>query len=313
MMSEKLAALKSWLSVEHRLIGTALLRIGLGCVVLCLYAQHLIQFPFLWGSNGVIPFDEFHHIIARTRGHSIFELTPAHPLPVVILGLLITIAFTVGFHTRIMSVLFYVFTFSLYARNPFLLDGGDNLLYLVAFYLILTDCGARFSFDAAKRKSEPNAFVALLHNVGVAAIVTQLVLLYFTSSFYKIQGHMWQDGTAIYYILRSAEFNVSSAAHYLWDNDLFLTFCTWSTIFIQLAWVFWIWHPRLRWLLVSLAIGMHMMIAWFMGLFWFSAVMICAELIVLSDREYITFAAHARKLLTRFRAEPVSLPLAHEA
>ncbi|HXM60760.1 MAG TPA: HTTM domain-containing protein [Terriglobales bacterium] len=287
-MRSALNNFREWLSVERRLVGVSLMRVGLGTIIIAVYSQHLLQFRFLWGNNGVVPYSLFKEILSANRELSLFAISPSLNTFIFILGIGSAVLFTIGLYTRISSVAFYICTFSLYTRNPFLLDGGDNLLYLLAFYMMFTDCGAHFSFDSARRRSSqaPGPFRALLHNFGILAIITQLTLLYFTSAFYKVQGHMWQDGTAVYYILRSAEFNMSSLSHIIYDNGPVLTVITWSVMINQLAWVFWIWHPKLRWALVASTVVMHFMIAYFMGLFWFSAVMISAECIVLSDSDY---------------------------
>ncbi len=47
---------------------------------------------------------------------------------------------------------------------------------------------------------------SLFHHAGLAAIILQLCILYGASALYKVQGEMWQNGTAIYYITRTQEF-----------------------------------------------------------------------------------------------------------
>lgn len=286
MTAQKLpSALQAWLSEEHRTIGLAFMRFTLGMVTLIFYAQHLLQFGFLWGENGVVPFRTA--LSLRQLGvHSVFLISAKWNPYIYVIGLAVTFCFTVGYRTRLTSILFYIFTYSLYMRNPLLLDGGDNLLFLLAFYMMFTDSGRHFSFDSARRTSAPGPFRALLHNFGVCAIIGQMVVLYFTSAFYKIEGPRWQNGTAIYYILRSPEFNLSPLAHLIYQNDVVITGLTWSVIIFQLAWCFWIWDKRLRWLVVLGALLMHVMIAWFMGLVWFSTVMISAEFVVLSNGDY---------------------------
>lgn len=311
-MKSSLDRFREMLSVERRLVGVSLMRVGLGTIILAVYSQHIMQFRFLWGNNGVVPYSLFKEILLVNRERSLFAISPSLNTLILILGVASTVMFTIGLYTRVSSVAFYVFTFSLYTRNPFLLDGGDNLLYLLAFYMMFTDCGAHFSFDSTTRSNNPGPLVALLHNFGVLAIVTQLTLLYFTSAFYKIQGHMWQDGTAIYYILRSAEFNMSSVSHIIYDNGSVLALITWGVMITQMAWVFWIWHPKLRWIMVASTVVMHVMIAYFMGLFWFSAVMICSECIVLSDSDYSLLrrifnhiVANAKQMVSARRRGPV--------
>jgi predicted DCC family thiol-disulfide oxidoreductase YuxK len=239
------------------------------------------------------------------RNFSLYMLSSSHVYEVAVFytGFLVTIAYTLGYRTRIASVLFWLFTYSLFQRNPFLLDGGDNLLYLLAFYMMFTDCGAHFSLDArAGRVGSTNEFVALIHNFGVLAVLAQITLLYFTSAFYKIQGKMWQDGTAIYYILRSVEFRLSPLAYHFYRSDVIVTLLTWSTMIFQMSWPFLIWNRRTKLIMALGALSLHTMIAYFMGLVWFSAVMITAELMIFTDSEYWRFSDGLQRLFALRRS-----------
>lgn len=298
-------------STKHRLIGLSLLRICLGLLMVDLHVRHLAQRQFLWGDGGVVPYPFFLQLMHWQRNRSLYMLSssPALHSTIFFAGILVAIAFTIGYRTRISSILFYLFTWSLYSRNPFIMDGGDNLIYLTSFFMMFADCGAYFSVDAARRHAtdRTNPFAALLHNYAVLAIVIQLSLLYFTSAFYKIQGHMWQDGTAIYYVLRAAEFNLSPLAHYFYDSDTVVTLLTWSTIIFQMAWPFLIWQKRARIFVAAGALALHSMIGYFMGLVWFSAAMISVELIIFDDDDYRRFGARLEATASRVRSFVSSL------
>ncbi|WP_405821572.1 HTTM domain-containing protein [Streptomyces sp. NBC_00838] len=56
-----------------------------------------------------------------------------------------------GWRTRTMSVLFMVGVLSLQNRSIFMGDGGDNVVHLMAIYLVLTRCGQVWSLDARRR------------------------------------------------------------------------------------------------------------------------------------------------------------------
>lgn len=56
-----------------------------------------------------------------------------------------------GWRTRTMSVLFMVGVLSLQNRSIFMGDGGDNVIHLMAIYLVLTRCGQVWSLDARRR------------------------------------------------------------------------------------------------------------------------------------------------------------------
>lgn len=287
----RLQELRSFASVKHRRIGLSLLRVCLGTVALAFCVLHVHERAFLWGNQGLIPFSSFVDMLRSQHTFSLYELSPSPYFALALFwgGILVTVAFTLGYKTRWSSILFFIFVWSIDFRNPFILDGGDNLLYLVAFFLIFVDCGYYFSLDAFLRQVEPareNPFIAMLHNYALLAILIQLCLLYFTSVFYKIQGHMWQDGTAIYYILRTSEFNLSPIERIFYGSALTVTLLTYSTLVLQMAWPFLIWNRKTRPFIALGAYLFHAMIGYFMGLIWFSAIMVSAELVVFDDREY---------------------------
>ncbi|MFE3139275.1 HTTM domain-containing protein [Streptomyces scopuliridis] len=55
-----------------------------------------------------------------------------------------------GWRTRTMSVLFMFGVVSLQNRSIFMGDGGDNIIHLIAIYLVLTRCGQVWSLDARR-------------------------------------------------------------------------------------------------------------------------------------------------------------------
>ncbi|MEU2683807.1 HTTM domain-containing protein [Streptomyces hygroscopicus] len=59
-----------------------------------------------------------------------------------------------GWRTRTMSVLFMIGVLSLQNRSIFVGDGGDNLVHLMAMYLVLTRCGRVWSLDARRAARE---------------------------------------------------------------------------------------------------------------------------------------------------------------
>ncbi|MFF9647639.1 HTTM domain-containing protein [Streptomyces sp. NPDC014622] len=74
----------------------------------------------------------------------------------------------VGWRTRAVSVLFMVGVLSLQNRSIFMGDGGDNVIHLMAIYLVLTRCGQVWSLDArrAARTARAAGLAALPPPVG---------------------------------------------------------------------------------------------------------------------------------------------------
>lgn len=310
--------LRDWLgevrrlaSVEHRTIALSVLRIFVGLTLLIYYSQHILQREYLWGNAGLVPFSRFQQLMHFRHSFSLYLLSSSflYQTAVFYVGLVVTLAFTLGYRSRVSSVLFYVFTWSLFQRNVFLLTGGDNLLYLVAFLLMFTDCGAHFSIDAiaGRSRTQPGPFVAMVHNYAVLAIILQLSLVYLTSAFYKLQGDLWQNGTALYYVLRTSEFNLSPFAHHFYDRETVASLLTWGTVIFEISWSFLIWNRRTKVFVALSAVLLHSMIGYFMGLVWFSFVFIGAQVIIFKDSELMGYAARVREVADAARSSIIAL------
>jgi hypothetical protein len=100
--------------------------------------------PWSWGmAKQLISGNEAFSALMWSDGTVWFELVYA-------VALLSAALLMVGWHTRAMSVLFMVGVLSLQNRSIFLGDGGDNVIHLMAIYLVLTRCGQVWSLDARR-------------------------------------------------------------------------------------------------------------------------------------------------------------------
>ncbi|WP_308416825.1 HTTM domain-containing protein [Streptomyces sp. AJS327] len=64
-----------------------------------------------------------------------------------------SLALLLGWRTRAASVLFMVGVLGLQNRSVFMGDGGDNVIHLIAMYLVLTRCGQVWSLDARRARA----------------------------------------------------------------------------------------------------------------------------------------------------------------
>ncbi|GAA5108737.1 HTTM domain-containing protein [Haloechinothrix salitolerans] len=97
-----------------------------------------------------------------------------------IFAILASLMLLVGWRTRTASVLFMVGVLSVQNRNGFISDGGDNILHLMAIYLVFVRCGERFSLDALLRRraggSPRDVTGVLLWSLSAFATVTAWAL-----------------------------------------------------------------------------------------------------------------------------------------
>lgn len=302
-------------------IGTALARMILGALGFYYYARDYAERHHLWGPDAVWPWENFTgpsgsegiSLYMMSRSHAWFEL-------VFHLGMLAAFLFMVGWHTRVMNAAHYVLFWSITQRNPVLLDGGDNVTVIVLAFFILIDSGGRISVDSylsnkRQRKGKGNRkpadersqfsfrCVSLLHNTGVVAVILQVCTVYLVSGMYKVQGERWQNGTALYYILRVNEFGWPGVNRYIYEHATLIVAITYATVFFQLAFTFLLLSRRWRLFAVSGGILMHLGIGFHMaGLITFSLTMVALELVIMDDQHYRRLAAAARGVRRRLTA-----------
>lgn len=122
----------------------------------------------------------------------------------------------------------------------------------------------------------------LVHAGAVAVIIGQLCVLYASAGWYKIQGTRWQDGTAAYFPM-----HVDAFTPWPWLSDLLssnalpVLMMTYGTVLVQVAFPFSLFNRKLKNVLLACLIAEHAGIALLLGLPFFSAAIIAADLIFL--------------------------------
>ena len=175
----------------------ALMRIGLGGVLVADLAQRWCSLRAHYTDQGVLPRGLMESIPGSSVG--LYGLVGGVG-PVVALGtvaIVAAIAMTVGFHTRVASIVSWVLLVSLQNRNPFVYHSGDDLLRLVLFWGVFLPLGARWSVDARRHPSLAacaNQFVS----VATVGLFLQLLYLFLFLFDHKLMGTAWRNGTAVY-------------------------------------------------------------------------------------------------------------------
>ena len=287
------------------LYGAASLRIGYGLAGLAYYLRNYSDRHYLWGPSGVYPFDSFRDSII-SPGFNIYQFTESSVVFELLFhsGIIVSVLFCLGVGGRVMTVGHYIFLVSLYLRNPALLDGGDNLAYIVLLYLIAVDTTAALAARRRKEKPRDAKVSIVVHNSGIMLIAIQLFIVYWTSALYKIQGKLWQDGTALYYILRVPEFSWPPVTDNLIRYAWVVVIATYFTVFFQLLFPLLVAIRETRVPALLLAMLFHICIAVFMGLTSFSLYMIATEAVLLSDQHYRRLGISVDKHLDRLLERP---------
>lgn len=291
------------------LYAAAMLRIGYGLLYLVFLLREFPHRDEMWGPGSPwtpelarLMYEQSGWASALMLSDSRAYFEVCYAVAVVTCAL-----FVLGWRTRAMSVLFAVVVVSFHARAIYMADGGDNLMVLMAVYLVFTACGRRWSLDARKirlkaavgRTADPRGnglrhqledsraiLTTVLHNCGMFVIAAQVCFLYGCAGLYKVQGHKWADGTALHYVLNIDLFRPWPELSQVIDgHHVLLTVVGYMTVLVQVAFPF-VLFSRLKYPVLILLLGMHVNIAVFMGLPLFSGAMIVADAVFLPDRFY---------------------------
>ncbi|MFI1963216.1 HTTM domain-containing protein [Streptomyces pathocidini] len=253
------------------------------------YVSQYSERDYLFGPDGVLPFDEFKQQLSSINLYSL-SASPAWFQLVYHAGALAALAVMLGVGGRFGLGLHWLLLWSVYQRQPVLLDGGDNLAYVVIPFLLLTRCYERFAFPSGfmRRFSRrvPSSVRDLsvpFHNLGILMISAQVCLVYVVSGLYKVMGQMWQDGTALFYVMRVPEFQLPGWSNLIYENDWLIHLGTYGTVIFLVYFPLGILVPKLRPWAAAISVGFHLSIAFFMGLTSFALTMIACDLIFLSS------------------------------
>ncbi|MGP3978673.1 HTTM domain-containing protein [Streptomyces sp. 8N114] len=133
---------------------TAIVRIGFGAAWLFFllrewpHRQELYgpDSPWTWGlARQLIEDNDAFTVLMWSSSNSWFQL-------VYLVAVAASVAVLLGWHTRAATVLFMVGVLSLQNRSVFMGDGGDNVIHLMAMYLVFIRCAQVWSLDARRAK-----------------------------------------------------------------------------------------------------------------------------------------------------------------
>ncbi|MBV7532879.1 hypothetical protein [Chitinophaga sp. sic0106] len=151
--------------------------------------------------------------------------------------------------------------------------GVDGYTTFALFYCCIFPVGRAYSLDNRwrRRTATPNAtaFLFLLR--------AHLSIAYFFSGFDKIIGPTWRNGEALWKALHSHNYYSMFNLDFLAGTPFFLV-SGWLTVALEMGYIAGMNNPYTRKYWLAGIVALHLFIAMFMGLFFFSALLIVLNL-----------------------------------
>jgi hypothetical protein len=195
---------------------------------------------------------------------------------------------TVGLWTRLSSLAVFLCLTSIHQRNLLILHGGDAFLRIVGFFLIFAPAGAALSLDRLIRVRRGLEGPEINPRAPWAQrmIQIELSLLYLTSFWWKMKGHTWLDGTALYYVTHLHSIARFPLPRWI-QSAAFLKIGSWFTLALEFSLGVLIWFRRIRYPVLLLGLLFHLSIEYALNLPMFSWDVLTAYILFVDPSDLI--------------------------
>ena len=185
------------ISIDTRAL--AIFRISVALLVIADIFLRARNFSFLYTEDGVVP-QELAMRMAADNAFSIYYFTTSTPVIAALFALTVLIALQllVGYKTRLATIMTFLLVISLDHHNPLVLSYADVLFRFLLFWAIFLPLGERWSIDAVHRNRGPRSAITSLAS---AAILLQIVYMYFFNGLHKTESALWTGGEATVLIM----------------------------------------------------------------------------------------------------------------
>jgi len=199
-----------------------------------------------------------------------------------VVALVATVCVTVGYRTRIAAVIVLVVLISVNRQIPLAFNAGDVLLRVLAFYLVLSPAGTAVSVDRWRRHRDRFWVFPRRSPWAMRLLQIQLSVIYLSTVWDKVQGSLWQEGTAVSYALRVADVGRLPTPAFVTDSVVLSELMTFGTLAAELSIGLLVWNRTLRPWVLGLGVALHLGIEVQLAVGFFSLAMLTLYLVFVS-------------------------------
>ncbi len=274
----------------------SVMRIGLAILILVYLLTNLGDVVLWFGDSGVLPYDVSRKVVDPDTG-SVFHFLPKSDLVAQICyGVFIvqTLLLLLGVKSRFQCACIFIWLVSFQHRNILLHDGEDAVFRIIAFLLIFLPLDARWSLEKWFRGLPNDGKQSLW---ALRLIQIEVVSIFYSTAWLKLDGVEWLNGTALYYISRLDDlFGRFWIPDFILENLVLLKVLTVSVLLFELIGPILVWSSKLRpYVLVGFLV-FHLSTDYAMNLFLFHWVMILGWISFLNHDQLLSIGQNLRSL-----------------
>jgi len=263
-----------------------------------------------YSDNGVLPVRPDY---GSSFDWSVFDLFSSDIAVAIVYFLLYLSALMliVGFRTRLAAFLVFVCIVSFGRRNPWVLNSGDLLVFVLAFYAMLMPSGEGLSVDRWLRARDRFWEFGTRAIWPLRLVQIQVSVLYLAAVWAKVRGTTWNDGTALTYAFRMADLERFPVPSFITDSVLIVNLLTYGTLAVELSIGILVWNRVLRPWVLLLGVGLHLGIDYAVRVGFFSYAVLVAYIVFIPPESARSFILATRDRLARLtlpRWTPLARP-----
>lgn len=281
-LGSRVSVVADWMvDAPRATTALSLLRAVVGVVSTAFYMRQYAGRLEFFGPDGVYGLEGIRDYTAGIGTWSLYAVSGSAVFfeGIFHIGLVVALLVALGVGGRPVLAAHYVLLWSLYMANPAFMDGGDALAATAVLFLLLTRCYSAFTIVKGRRRAEAGPVASVLNNTGLLLLVTQVTVVYLMAGLYKVQGELWQDGTALYYILNVPEFFLPELTPLLVQSDWLMVIGAYATVLTSVFFPVLVFFRAGRPVAVTAMLTFHLAIALLMGLTSFALVMAAYDLL----------------------------------
>jgi hypothetical protein len=302
-------------------LPAGLFRICFGVLLTLMYVALYPNWDRYFGVSGVLSLTDRTLYPIKEDWWSLFYWLPRTPFRAFwALGLIAALGFTVGWRTRLWTIVLFVLETSMIARNRFAINGEDLVGRMLLFYGCFAPLGAALSVDAwrarrtasvAREGTAPRALPPIwpirLMQLNFAAVYV------FSLPIKLTDDPAWRNGQAIYYSMVSNMWSRNPwPQHFYGAGSTVMTF---FSILAEGSFPLLVWFSRTRPFAIAALACLHLGIAVMLkNVTFFSLTMVCSLWLFTSAAELRALRSRLQTAWTRARrlAAPLELGRSHD-
>lgn len=241
----------------HKILGFDLRSIALFriCIGICLISDLIFKATDLnafYTDNGILP----RSIIYSFADKWLFSLHFMSgglwlQILLFVINLIFGILLILGYRTKLVTFICWVFLISLQNRNPAILNIGDGILRLIMFWAMFLPLNGAWSFDAVLNTQKENIKKYIL-SCGTIGYHIQIIALFVFAAILKTKNADWVNGYGVFYSLSQTQYTTPIGFKVLALPIKYLKLLNFFTIYFEMYGGFLLLIPKLRDLVLGL-------------------------------------------------------------